>query len=156
MLAAPLFGWAAFAAVMWGAHVRPIYEAALRSVPLHAAEHLAFLSAALLFWWPVVGLDPGNVRLSHPARLLYLFLAMPVTALLGLAMYSSDRLLYPYYAAVSGSVGVSPLADQHLAGAIMWEGGMLLTLPALAFVLLDWMRSDEREAERIDARLARR
>jgi hypothetical protein len=29
---------------------------------------------------------------------------------------------------------------------------MLLMLPALTFVLLDWMRRDEREAARADAR----
>jgi cytochrome c oxidase assembly factor CtaG len=152
LMGSPLLGWLVFAAVMWGAHLRPVYEAALRSDQVHAVEHLAFIASALLFWWPVVGLDPGNRRLSHPARLLYLFLAMPVTAVLGLAMYSADRLLYPAYGVASASIGVSALADQHLAGAIMWEGGMLLMLPALTFVLLDWMRRDEREAARADAR----
>jgi putative copper resistance protein D len=151
-LSSPVLGWIAFAAVMWGAHLPPVYEAALRNDQVHAVEHLAFIASALLFWWPVVGLDPGNARLSHPGRLLYLFLAMPVTAVLGLAMYGADRLLYPTYGVASASIGVSPLADQHLAGAIMWEGGMLLMLPALTFVLLDWMRRDEREAARADAR----
>jgi hypothetical protein len=36
----------------------------------------------------------------------------------------------------------------------MWVGTMFLIVPALAFVLLDWMRADEREAARVDARLA--
>jgi putative copper resistance protein D len=152
VLSSPLLGWALFAVVMWGSHLRPIYEAALRNQGLHALEHVAYLSSALLFWSPVIGLEPRARTISHAGRLLYLFLAMPVTALLGLAMYSSDRLLYPYYGPASSSIGVAPLADQHLAGAIMWEGGMLLVLPALAFVLLDWMRRDEREALRADAR----
>jgi hypothetical protein len=37
----------------------------------------------------------------------------------------------------------------------MWISGMILILPALALVMLDWMRVDEREARRIDARLLR-
>jgi hypothetical protein len=37
----------------------------------------------------------------------------------------------------------------------MWEGGMFVVVPALAFVLLDWMRRDEREAERTEERAAR-
>jgi putative membrane protein len=155
VVGSPVFGWAAFAVVMWGAHSPSLYDAALRNEGLHTLEHAAFLASALLFWWPVVGLDPNPARLSHPGRLLYLFLAMPVMAILGLAVYSSDRLLYPHYAVASALIGVSPVADQHLAGALMWEGGMLVMVVALAAVLLDWMRRDEREAERVDARLAR-
>lgn len=34
----------------------------------------------------------------------------------------------------------------------MWISGMILMLPALALVMLDWMRVDEREARRMDAR----
>ncbi len=151
----PVFAWMLFAVVMWGSHFSPVFEAALRNENIHFLEHLAYLSSALLFWWPVVGLDPNPARISHPARLLYLFLAMPMTALLGLAIYSSNRLLYPHYETASRSIGFSPIADQHLAGALMWEGGMLLMVAALALVLLDWMRRDEREAERADARLAR-
>jgi putative copper resistance protein D len=132
-----------------------MYDLALRNEGVHSLEHAAFLGAALLFWWPVVGLDPNPARLRHPGRILYLFLAMPVTAILGLAIYGSDRLLYPHYALASPLIGVSPIADQHLAGALMWEGGMLVMVVALAAVLLDWMRRDEREAERMDGRLAR-
>ena len=151
----PLLGWTAFAVVMWGTHFAPIYDAALRSNTIHSAEHLAYLASALLFWWPVVGLDPNPARISHPARVLYLFLAMPVMSVLGLAITSSNRILYTHYAVASPSIGFSALSDQHLAGTIMWEGGLLLILPALALVLLDWMRRDELEAVRTDARRAR-
>jgi putative membrane protein len=155
VLGSPAFGWAAFALVMWGAHLSSVYDLALRNEGVHWLEHAAFLVSGLLFWWPVVGLDRNPARLSHAGRILYLFLAMPVMAILGLAISSSDRLLYPHYALASPSIGVAPIPDQHLAGALMWEGGMLVTVVALALVLLDWMRRDEREAERVDARLAR-
>jgi putative copper resistance protein D len=152
VVGSPAFGWAAFALVLWGAHAPFLYDLALRSEGVHSVEHAAFLGSALLFWWPVVGLDPNPSRLRHPGRILYLFLAMPVMAVLGLAIYSSDRLIYPYYALASPSIGVPPIPDQHLAGALMWEGSMLVSVLALALVLLDWMRRDEREAERADAR----
>jgi putative copper resistance protein D len=155
VLGSPLFGWAAFAVVMWGTHYPPLYDAALKSETIHSLEHLAYLSSAALFWWPVFGLDPNPARIPHAARILYLFLAMPVTAVLGLSIYSSNHVLYPFYATATASIGGSPLSDQHLAGGIMWEGGLLLMVPTLAFVLLDWMRRDELEAERTDARRAR-
>jgi putative membrane protein len=151
----PLVAWALLFVVLWASHLTSLYEAALLNRGLHALEHLAYLGTAVLFWWPVVGLDPIPSRISHPARILYLFLAMPPMAFLGLAIYSSGHLLYPYYATVPSATIASALADQHLAGAIMWEGGMFVVVPALAFVLLDWMRRDEREAERTEDRAAR-
>jgi cytochrome c oxidase assembly factor CtaG len=78
---------------------------------------------------------------------------MPAMAFLGLAIASASDVLYPAYARAEGGVAAA-LADQQRAGAIMWVGTMFLIVPALAFVLLDWMRADEREAARIDARLS--
>ena len=151
----PLVTWSLLFVVLWATHLTSLYEAAIQNPGLHALEHLAYLGSAVLFWWPVVGLDPIPSRISHPARILYLFLAMPPMAFLGLAIYSSDHLLYPYYSTVTGATIASALADQHLAGALMWEEGMVVVVPALAFVLLDWMRREERAADRADERAAR-
>jgi putative membrane protein len=151
----PLVTWSLLFVVLWATHLTSLYEAAIQNGGVHALEHLAYLGSAVLFWWSVVGLDPIPARISHPARILYLFLAMPPMAFLGLAIYSSDRLLYTYYATVPGATITSALADQHLAGALMWEGGMFVVVPALAFVLLDWMRREERAAVRADERAAR-
>ena len=153
VLGDPLVTWSLFFAVMWGAHLSGLYEAALRSTTVHALEHIAFLTAALLFWLPIVAADPSPGRPSHPARILYLFLAMPAMAFLGLTLVSARHVLYPTYAHVEGVARA--LRDQQMAGAMMWGGAMILIVPALALVLLDWMRADEREARRVDARLAR-
>jgi putative membrane protein len=152
LLANPLVAWAAFFVVLWGVHLTGWYQAALTNPAVHAAEHIVLLGTALLFWMPIVRVDPMPSRLSHPARILYLFLAMPAMAFLGLAIASARDVLYPAYAQAEGVAGA--LADQQRAGAIMWVGTMFLIVPALAFVVLDWMRADEREASRIDARLS--
>ena len=152
LVAHPLVAWSAFFAVIWGSHLTGVYDAALQSEALHAAEHVTYLAAALLFWMPVVGADPAPSVLSYPARILYLFCAMPAMAFLGLALLSANHALYATYARAEG--GAAALADQHTAGAIMWAGTMFLVVPALAAVLLDWMRADDREAARLDARTA--
>ena len=149
----PLVAWALFFGVMWGTHFSGLYEASLRNAGVHAAEHLAYLGTGLLFWTPVLGRDAVPARLSHPARILYLFLAMPAMAFLGLAIFSADHVLYPTYALAEGAGAA--LADQRVTGALMWTGGMFLIVPALAFVLFDWMRADEREGRRVDALLMR-
>jgi putative membrane protein len=149
----PLVAWALFFVVVWGTHFTGVYDLALRSTAVHAIEHVALLATAALFWMPVVGTDPTSARLSPPARILYLFVAMPAMAFLGLALFSAGHVLYPTYARVEG---VAPaLADQRAAGAIMWAGGMVLIVIALSLVTLDWMRADEREAARVDRRLLR-
>jgi cytochrome c oxidase assembly factor CtaG len=147
LLTAPLVCWAQFALVLWVSHFSPLYEAAVRNDGVHALEHLLYVVSAVLFWSPVAGIDPSPKRLSHPARLLYLFLAMPQSSFLGLAMWGSSQVLYPSYQA---ALGPAALADQRLAGTIMGSAGMLVMVPALGLVLLDWLAREEREAARAE------
>jgi cytochrome c oxidase assembly factor CtaG len=147
----PIVAWGLFFVVLWGTHVTELYDAALRSEGLHILEHAAYLTTAVLFWMPVLGRDPMPARLSYPARILYLFLAMPAMAFLGLTIAATRHVLYPTYAVIEGLPRA--LADQQAAGAIMWVTSMVMVLPALVLVLFAWMRADEREAARIDARL---
>jgi putative membrane protein len=146
----PAIGFGSFAGSLWVWHLTPLYAAAISDPMLHALEHLVFITSALLFWWPVIARDPGSARLSHPARLLYLFLSMPVMSLLGFVIAATDRVLYAPYAAALGPS--SALADQRLAGTIMWESSMLVSVVALSAVLFDWMARDERDALRADVR----
>ena len=69
---------------------------------MHALEHATFLLAALLFWAPIVRADPSPSVLSYPAKILYLFVAMPAMALLGLTIVSANDVLYPTYAQAEG------------------------------------------------------
>ena len=147
----PVVAFTLFAAVMYGTHFSGVYDAALRSPAVHGAEHLAYLTAAALFWWPVVRRDPVPGSFPWPARLLYLVVAFPLQSFLGLAIYSSDRVLYSGYLGTGTASGA--LADQQLAGVIMWVGGDLLTLIAIGIGIAAWMRQDERAAVREDARL---
>jgi putative copper resistance protein D len=151
----PVVSWTVFAVVLWSSHFTNLYEDSLHSEGVHGIEHGLYLLAAVLFWRPIIALEPGASRLSHPGRILYLFLAMPQMAFLGLAIYSSDTVLYPHYLLTAAAMGTTALADQHLAGVIMWTTSMVVFLPALGYVLVDWMRHDIREAARIDRRLDR-
>jgi putative copper resistance protein D len=152
----PILGFACFAVALWASHFTQLYEASLTNEVVHAMEHTMLLGAALLFWWPVVARDPGAARLSHPGRMLYLFLSMPVMSLLGFVISSSNQVLYPHYVVSGRLLGVSAMADQRLAGTLMWESSMLVGVVALSAVLLDWMRRDEVEARRADALRDRR
>ena len=149
--ASPVVTWLAFALVMYATHFTGIYDASLRNGAIHGVEHVLYLSAAVLFWWPVVRRDPVPGSFPWPARLLYLVLAMPLQSFLGVAIFSSGQVLYARYGEIAGRAAA--LEDQNLAGAIMWVGGDILMLTAIGFAIAAWMRSDARETARLDARL---
>jgi putative membrane protein len=155
VLAHPVTALGLFTVILVGTHLTPLYNLTLEREWVHELEHVAFLVTALLFWWPAIGVDPAPHRLSYPARLLYLFLDMPVMAYLGLAIASSSRVLYPYYAAHPPPWGASALQDQGVAGTIMWVNGMFTMIPAMAVVLLRWLDEDERRQASREARQAR-
>jgi putative copper resistance protein D len=155
VLSNPVVSWGFFALALPLSHIPALYDLTLRSNVWHGLEHLVLVFSATLFWWPIAGVDPVPSRISHPARVLYLFLIMPVMTFTGLGIYNATHVLYPHYAAVAERLHQSALADQNLAGALMWESGMFLIVPALGAVLIDWMNREERESIRDDARRAR-
>jgi cytochrome c oxidase assembly factor CtaG len=151
----PLVAWALFAGVMWFTHFSPIFDAALEDETVHRLEHALYLATALLFWWPVVGADPSPHRLGYPARLFYLALGMPLSSFLGLVIFSAETVLYEHYWSLRRDWGPSPLVDQQWAGGIMWAAGDLAFVLALLLTVAAWLRHEEQENRREDARLAR-
>jgi putative membrane protein len=154
VLSFPLLAWLVFAAVNWGWHFSTLYDQALATPWLHDLQHVTFLAAALLFWWPVVGADPARWRLAYPVRLFYLFLAMPQNSFLGVALMSAP-VLYPHYAAAAllRTWGPTPLEDQGIGGMLMWVGGDVAFLLAMGLVVAAWVRQEDRRSARLDARL---
>jgi putative membrane protein len=133
----PLVAWLVFAATGWLVHFTPLFETATESLPAHVFEHALLLGGALLFWAQVVG---PAATLSYPLRLLYLVVAMPQNTFVALAIFSTKRVLYPHYGA-----GADALADQRLAGGIMWVAGDLVLLAAVLVVAGAWARHEERQ-----------
>jgi cytochrome c oxidase assembly factor CtaG len=154
-LAFPAVAWIAFAVVMWGAHFSPLFDAALENPLAHDLEHALFLGTALLFWWPVVAADPGPWRLAHPSRSLYTFLQMPQNTFLAVIILGATVPLYRHYATLQipwPGWTATALDDQRLAAGIMWVGGDLLFIGALAFVVWGWMRAEDANTARADRR----
>jgi putative copper resistance protein D len=151
----PIVTWIIFAAVMWASHFSPLFNAALEDEGVHLFEHALYLGAALLFWWPVVGADPSPWRLPHAARLGYLFIGMPFSSFLGLVIFSAPGVLYAHYETLIRPWGPTPFVDQQWAGGIMWAGGDLIFLGAMILALWVWLRAEEAEGRRVDARLDR-
>ena len=138
-LFAPAVGWLLFVGVLWGAHFSSLYEGALEHAWVHGLEHVLFLSAAFLFWLPVVQVGYVPRPVSFPARILYLVLMFPQGAFLGLAIYGSRHVLYPHYVLTQGAAAMS---DQQNGGAIMWIAGGFIMFAAFMLVVASWAHSE--------------
>lgn len=135
----PAVAWLQFAAVLYGAHFSPLYEAALENQAVHAFEHVLFLSSALVFWTPLLAVSPAPHAPTYPVRLLALFLALPMSSFLGFIFYVSRRVLYAHYAGETHA-----LDDQMNAGAVMWIAGGTPLFVALLWIVADWYARERR------------
>jgi hypothetical protein len=97
---------------------------------------VSLLAAGLVLWVVVLGPQP---TLPGRTRALVAATALELTALPGLALLLA---ITPLYGATTGAFGLSALADQRIAGALM----MLVDLP-IALVLARRLRTADASAE---------
>jgi cytochrome c oxidase assembly factor CtaG len=152
VLGHPVVTWTVFTAVLWFGHFSALFDAALDDAFVHDLEHLLFLGAALLFWWPVVGLDPAPRRMSYPARIGYVLLQMPFSSFLAMVVLFAPSPLYRHYATLGSPYGITAVADQQLAAGIMWFIGDVVLIGAILAIVAVWMRDEERRTPAADRR----
>jgi putative membrane protein len=146
----PVFCWLVSTAVVIGWHVPALFELGMRSAGWHEAEHACFITAGLLFWWPVVQPWPSLERRPRWRIPLYLFLAtLPCDALSAFLAFC-NRIVYSHYRGAAQAFDLSPLADQECAGALMWVCVTFAYLAPAAVVTIQLL-SPERCASRVEA-----
>ena len=155
VLSFPVVAWLVFAGVMWGTHFSPIFDRSLEDPIVHDLEHALYLGAGLLFWWQAVGLDPSPWRMPHPVRAMYVFLQMPQNTFLAVTILNAPAPLYPHYATLARTWGPSVIDDQRIAGGLMWIGGDILFVAAIAAILVGWMAHEKRQEAAVDRRVDR-
>ncbi len=119
----------------------PFYNFSLEHPLVHDLTHLHFLVSGCLLWWLVVGRDPSRWRLSYPAKLGILAIGIPVTAVLGVSLTGARDSIAPLFHTV---------ADTQRGGSILWVVGELTTFVAMAVIVYQWMKFEEREGIRAD------
>lgn len=130
--------------VVWVWHVPAFFEAALASQPLHAAQHLMFFWTAALFWWALVHGRYG--RLGYGVSVAFVFITATHTSLLGALLTFAPSVWYPTYATTAPAMGHSALADQQLAGLLMWVPSGVLFLLAGLGLFAAWLGELERRS----------
>ncbi|MHB8611676.1 MAG: cytochrome c oxidase assembly protein [Candidatus Dormibacteraceae bacterium] len=133
--------------VMIGWHLPALYDSTLYSGSLHVLEHLMFIGAGLVMYWPVLDATSAHSRwcLSPGAKLLYMLVATLPQDGVALALIFSRVPFYEYYTHAPRLVSsLTPLVDQTLAGAVLMIFGKATLAVAAIAVFVRWFGSEHR------------
>jgi len=137
-------------------HVPSAYEAALHHSGVHAVQHLLFFTCGALMWAPVVEVLPGPEWFGTGMKLGYIVAVRLVETVLGNIFVWSGGAFYSTYLHPVHRWGISPHADQGIAGGVMMLEGSLVTLGVLAWLFLRWARESEERQQLLDQGVDRR
>jgi putative membrane protein len=141
-LTAPAVAVVVHALALWMWHLPSLYQATLRSEPVHALQHTSFIVTAALFWWALIHGRYG--RLGYGASVIYVFITSIHSGALGALLTFSPHLWYPIYQTRTAAWGLDAIEDQQLAGLIMWvPAGVILLILGLA-LFTAWLGEAER------------
>jgi cytochrome c oxidase assembly factor CtaG len=147
--ASPVLCLGGYTLIVLGTHVPALFDAALADQALHDGEHLLYLLAGLLLWWPLLGEVAPSRRLGPIAQLGYITAAMLPMTLIGAFLNRDPSLFYDAYALPTRALGVSPILDQQQGGAIMWIGGTtVMAWVVLATAVRTMLESERRQRAR--------
>ncbi|HEY2260766.1 MAG TPA: cytochrome c oxidase assembly protein [Solirubrobacteraceae bacterium] len=150
----PIVGLSVFSAVVIVTHLPFFYDATLSHPALHQAEHSLYLVAGALMWWPIVDGNPvPGRRLDGLGRLVYVIVAMLPMTVLGAFLDRAPELVYPAYGPPAHGLGISAIADQQQAGAIMWVLGSTLMVLAGLWQAMSALVAEERRLQIREASL---
>jgi cytochrome c oxidase assembly factor CtaG len=123
-------------------HLPWVYDAALehQRTLLHL-EHLCYIAAGSLLWWPVFQDAPH--RLSAGAKSLYLAAAFVFASPLGLLLALLGHPIYPFYEHAPRLWGIDALRDQRIAGATMTVEEAVLFFCLLVYYVTRFFREEE-------------
>jgi putative copper resistance protein D len=135
----PVAGLVSYTAVVVLTHLTGLQQVSATHPWVRALELMLYLAAGYWFLWPLVDPRPG---LAYLMRFAVLGLGMGADTLTGVTLMLTGRALAPVYSGAHPGWGPTALADQELAGAIMWFGGDLLMMVLMILTAVRWSRAD--------------
>lgn len=147
-LAHPAVGCALFAGAVLAWHLTGLFGLALEHPTVHVLEHASYFWAGILLLAPLVAADPLPHRPGAVGRFCWMMAAMIAMAVPGALLAFAPTVRYPQYLAPARALGRSALADEHVAGAIMWVGGGVAMFAIALAVTGSAMLAEERRQRR--------
>jgi cytochrome c oxidase assembly factor CtaG len=147
----PLVAGPIWIAVLYGWHLAPSYEAALRSPVLHALQHQTFIVASILLWVSV--LEPARRRVPGELwKIPHIVGTRFAGMFLGMAFVILQRPIYEgFYGQRALEHGLTPAEDQQIAGGLMLAIDFLVMIGALIFFFMRAAEDADRKQEEEDS-----
>jgi putative membrane protein len=133
---APLTGWILFVSIFLFWHWPDAFRWAAAGPWTETLELASILAAALAFWSGVF----GENNLSDGGRALLVMTAAVLTDLPGVVMLFAATPFCAMPGEDAARFGLSPLADQQLAGLLMWVPANLVFFGIATFLFGRWIR----------------
>ncbi|WP_433629904.1 cytochrome c oxidase assembly protein [Nocardia sp. CA-120079] len=151
ILAHPGTAITAFVLSLYGLYFTPLFQNLIRYHWGHVLMNVHFLIIGYLFYWAIIGIDPGPRRLPHLGRLGMLFAIMPFHAFFGVAVMSMNTVIGErFYEQFQLPWQLDLMADQRVGGGIAWVSGEVPILLVVGALLTQWVAQDRRTAVRTD------
>lgn len=151
----PAFTIPLFIASLYALYFTPLFDFLMGSTVGHVVMMVHFLAVGLVFFWPIMGVDPGPHRPGYVMRILELFAGMPFHAFFGIALMMASEPMVRTYRDPPSSLGVSALGDQSTAGGIAWAFSEIPSVIVLVALVFQWYVSEQRQARRADRKADR-
>jgi putative copper resistance protein D len=149
----PLMALGMYIASFYVMYFTGLYDAAAPSHWAHLVMNAHFVLMGFVYYWLIIGIDPAPRRLPYLGKLGLLLAAMPFHAFFGISLMGSATAIGgDFYRSLALPFVPDLLADQRTAGAMAWAAGEIPMVVVLVALLVQWARSDAREARRFDRR----
>ncbi|OAN37676.1 cytochrome c oxidase assembly protein [Mycolicibacterium iranicum] len=150
-LSHPVVAFTLFVGSLYLVYFTPLFDTFVRYHWGHELMTLHFLLVGYLYYWGIIGVDPGPKRLPFLGRLGLLFAVMPFHAFFGIAtMTMSDVIGGNFYRQLALPWMANLTDDQHTGGAIAWGASELPVIIVVVALVAQWARQDRRTGARQD------
>ncbi len=147
----PLMALSVYVGSFYVLYFTGLYDAAAPSHWAHLVMNAHFLLVGYAYYWLIVGVDSVPRRIPYLGKLGLLLAAMPFHAFFGISLMSSATLIGgDFYRSLALPFVPDLLADQRVGGVMAWALGEIPMVIVLVVLLVQWARSDAREARRFD------
>ena len=150
-LSHPATAFVLFVGSLYAVYFTPLFDTLVRYHWGHEFMAVHFLITGYLFYWGIIGVDPGPRRLPFIGRLALLFAVMPFHAFFGIAMMTMTTTVGAnFYRSLALPWVPSINDDQHLGVAIAWGSSEVPLVMVVIALVIQWARQDRRTAVRSD------
>ena len=140
-LITPWFTVPLYAVVLVGTHLTGFQQLVPYHMWLHDFEFVAYLISGYLLLLPIVGDELTALTVAPLLRIVVLMLSMCPDTLVGVVLMLTRTGSAPTYS-VGPHLGPTGIADQTVAGGIMWWGGDGLMMILILVVAARWVRAE--------------